>query len=429
MQVILERDIHDALKVRKPTTAKPILSENQDNIEKVLEQKSNETVGLDGNEWKVIRAYESILDEEKEKAEKIMHNLKKEQYRKLLNLQEKENNKLKNEATIKKPYGDPLEKDYAIQVNQDVKDFHEEELNKKKELLLKNKDELIVRKEQIVDQAKRREEEKRIQIEHDIENLKLANDKTAIELEKAALKKREARAALLKIELDNIENKKIRDAKKAEEAALDQKLMAEYSAKLDKEAFERENAFKKRLEGMAAFAQKYEDDGAGKALREAKIAEEKLLLKEQLAKADADLAKEVKKAEEIRLRALNSLTENDKLLKEKAARVEEQKRIDHLFAIKFKKDEEEFRTENKELKIKKKENQNKYRQVLDEQKHLKDSEVKISKNGMEAREKELNMSILKKAIDDPVILSKVLHRVRMTDGREKVRNAPKKTAL
>jgi hypothetical protein len=232
--------------------------------------------------------------------------------------------------------------------------------------------------------------------------------------------------------------------------------MAEYSAKLDKEAYERENAFKKRLEGMAAFAQKYEDDGAGiinylknnssfitflfniiiyviiiigKALREAKIAEEKLLLKEQLRKADADLAKEVKKAEEIRLRALDSLTENDKLLKEKAARIVEQKRIDHSFALQFKKDEEEFHTEKKELKIKKKENQNKYRQVLDDQKHSKDSQVKVSKYGMETREKELNMSTLKKAIDDPVILSKVLHRVRMTGGREKSRNAPKKTQL
>jgi hypothetical protein len=84
-----------------------------------------------------------------------------------------------------------------------------------------------------------------------------------------------------------------------------------------------------------------------------------------------------------------------------------------------------FKEDMLKLKQMTKEKQEQYRSVLKSQMSSRESANKVSKNGMEDREKEVNAITLKKIIDDKEVFSKVLHRVRIAEGREKrVSTAP-----
>ena len=81
------------------------------------------------------------------------------------------------------------------------------------------------------------------------------------------------------MDADNEENQKIKDAQALKDADEDQRLMKEYAAKMDKDESDRANAFAERMKKMEVFNAKFENDGAGKAIKDERIKMELLLLR------------------------------------------------------------------------------------------------------------------------------------------------------
>ena len=96
---------------------------------------------------------------------------------------------------------------------------------------------------------------------------------------------------------------------------------------------------------------------------------------------------------------------------------EQQRQEDMAFAKYYQKESEEYKQQQNENRRKLKEQQSNYRQVLSAQIDESATRHHTSKYGMEDRERELNAGTLKKISEDTQIMSKVMHRLRMTGAR------------
>lgn len=359
-----------------------------------------------GSEWSMLQEYHLLVEEEKLRKEQEMMRAKKMKFKKLLDDQLAEASKFKNADRSD-------DKIYAAMVNQDVEKYHKEEAEKRAVTFKKHRDELMGRKEQIADSNRRRLEEKEALRLAEERNLRLAQEKIKQEQDAYLAMKAKQREMLARIERENEENQRLRDIEKKRIQEEDQRLMAEYAARLDKQDFDRENAFRLRMESMRALGEKYENEGAGKAIREEQIRMEQLLLKEQQRKEEADAAKERKKADDARERAARALRENEMMKAKKREILEAERREDEQFARMFREEGEKYVREQAAVRVKEKEKQKNYRNILSAQLDVRLSQDRESKFGMEDREKQLNASTLKKVVDDPQILSKIMHRMRI----------------
>jgi hypothetical protein len=167
------------------------------------------------------------------------------------------------------------------------------------------------------------------------------------------------------------------------------------------------------MENMRLAGEKFENEGAGKAIREEQIRTEQLLLKEQQRKEEADAAKEKKKADDARERAERALRENEMMKAKKREILDREKKEDEEFARIFRVEGENYVRDQQVLKQREKEKQKNYRSILSAQLDVRISQDKETKFGMEDRERQLNASTLKKVVDDPQIYSKIMHRMRI----------------
>ena len=374
------------------------------------ENNTNITAPPAGSEWTVIQAYQTIVEEQKAKDEELKAKQKKLKFKASLDEQIKQ-------AKVIKESNNSDDKQYYEYINKDVKKWKEDEAKKREVIHHKHQKELMDRKQQIEDQNRRKFEEKEQLRLFEENNLRLAQEKIQEESDKIMNWKRQQKENLARIERENEENEKIREVERLKEAEEDRRLMEEYARKLDHEAYERENAFKKRMDGMAAFAKKFENEGAGKKIRENNLMMEQLLLKEQKKKEESDTAKELKKQNDAKLRTQRALLENEKLKQQKLRLEEQQRQEDLAFAKYYQKESEEYKQQQNENRRKLKEQQSNYRQVLSAQMDESATRHHSSKYGMEDRERELNAGTLKKISEDTQIMSKVMHRLRMTGAR------------
>ena len=417
----LEKDVSSAVSIfkKKNPKLKNISSSSnmiKTNDTKIVNDSSNDGNGVatndsvllspppPGSEWQVIQAYQVMQDEKKTKAEQELMKNKKLNFRKDLDSQMK----LRNE--VKKMNADD-DTDYAAYIYKDIEKFRSEEESKKNVIHKKHHDELAIREAQIADQNRRRAEDKARQDQFDRNNLKLAADKIEEEKQKMLMMRQQERENQHRITLENEENQRLRDIEKKKEAEEDQRLMREYAAKLDREAFERDNSFKARMEQMAKFGSKFANEGAGKKQREFEIKMEQLLLKEQQQKEERDSRAEAKKKEDARIRTLLALKENEKLKERKRKEAELQRIEDEKYANLAKKIGEDFKAEQIKLKHDEHEYHAHYRKVLNDQMEIIKNTKAVSKYGMADREKALNSETLKNIMQDPTypkIISKLV---------------------
>ncbi len=420
--MMLEKAIADAVKGKKKKLPQNNSNKNEVKSDVVTDSSNNNGVNSNadnnannvappaGSEWTVIQAYQTIVDEQKAKDEELKAKEKKLKFKASLDEQIKQ-------AKVIKESNNSDDKQYYEYINKDVKKWKEDEAKKREVIHHKHQKELMDRKQQIEEQNRRKFEEKEQLRLFEENNLRLAQEKIQEESEKIMNWKRQQKENLARIERENEENEKIREIERLKEAEEDRRLMEEYARKLDHEAFERENAFKKRMDGMAAFAKKFENEGAGKKIRENNLMMEQLLLKEQKKKEESDAAKELKKQNDAKLRTQRALLENEKLKQQKMRLEEQQRQEDLAFAKYYQKESEEYKQQQYENRRKLKEQQSNYRQVLSAQMDESATRHHTSKYGMEDRERELNAGTLKKISEDTQMMSKVMHRLRMTGAR------------
>jgi hypothetical protein len=147
-------------------------------------------------------------------------------------------------------------------------------------------------------------------------------------------------------------------------------------------------------------------------MREERLREEQLLLKEQKRKEEQDAQKERQKEQERLLRTREAMEENQRQLESKRKAVEEERTAGLMLREKFKNDVDAFKRavvdERKEDKAKRMQ----YRESLQRQ---AEELAKVDRNlsGITEKEKELNKGILHKVGEDPHMMSRVLHRVRL----------------
>jgi len=155
---------------------------------------------------------------------------------------------------------------FGESIKKDIEKYHDEEKIKLATMKKKYHDELELQKQQILDHQMRLEAERDALRQVEQKNLRIAEEilaKENRELTQAKKREQEMRARVLR---ENEENNRLHELQKLREAEEDRRLMEEYSAKLDRELAQREGAFQKKLQDMAAHGTKFETEGAGKVL-------------------------------------------------------------------------------------------------------------------------------------------------------------------
>lgn len=336
-----------------------------------------------GSEWKVIAAYQELLGEAKTEEEKRIARQKKIDFK----------------AALDKHIADS--KDFQ------AKNVLSEEKSKRERLHAKGQEQLRIQKQQIIDAKIRHERDMAELRKVEVQMLAKAADDIQAETDKQARIRRYAKEQQAIVDKDNEANEKIRELQAIKDAEEDQRLMAEYAAKIDRDDYARANAHAERMKKMEAFNLKFENDGAGKALKEERIRVEQLLLKEQAEAEAAAIAKEQKKAHDKKMRLQNMLHENEKLVDAKLAAKERQRKLDEEFAHKAMADVARFHEENASLKEKNHVKHLQYKEVLDYQKANKPAQADPTSAAFIGRESLVNRSLYEKAAHDPKVLQKL----------------------
>ena len=209
-----------------------------------------------GSEWLTIMTYNSYLAEERERLEREKIRNNKIQFKRDLD---------EHISKAKVAQGNIRMDDakYAELIKKDIERYHEEE--RLKTLIIKKKyhDELEQPRHRAPCYPRLDAEREVLRLEEE-KNLRIAQEMLAKENETLQqLKKREAemRAIVMR---ENDENNRIHELQRQRIAEEDRRLMQEYAAKLDRELADRDNAFQKKMQDMAAHGSKFENEGAGK---------------------------------------------------------------------------------------------------------------------------------------------------------------------
>jgi len=299
----------------------------------------------------------------------------------------------------------------------DIEKYNMEEKIKFDKIRKKNADESALRQLQVAEKARKLAQEKeemlladKLRIER---NLQLQKE----EQEKIARIRKEKLDAQAIIQAENAENERQKQIQKLKDAEEDQMLMKAYADKLDREAEDRENAFKNRMLKDTKRGEKFENEGAGKAIREEQIRTERLLLKEQQLKAERDHSAAMKKLEDQRKRTQMQLMYNETMIEKKKAELEKQRLQDIAFKEQALRDAEAFRQAENEKFLANKRKQGIYRDMLSQQ-VSESNKVKVQTKGMDPIEKQINYSTLKEISDEPLVLSRVMHRMRLSKNAQ-----------
>lgn len=354
-----------------------------------------------GSEWQVIAAYDKLMAEDEAKRAKEKQIRAKLEFRRTLD----EHVQLAQE--LKK--GDSRDEiDYTLHVNQDVQKFRVEEERKQAEIQQRNLDLLRIRKEQCEEQQRRKHEEQARAQVFASNLVKTAHDKLAVEKEIQEEARRKVREMRMKIEEDNVHNKKILLDARAKEREEDQRLMAEYAAKLDKEAYERDHAFQTRMAHIDKSALQFALEGAGKVAQDEQRQREAMLMKELLLAEERETAEAMHKEREKKLRLQKMLQGNQQLIQTREQEKREEMQLRIRLARQYKEEEERVRLEEKEAQKKRLLEQQRYNDRLRQQIEDRDA-AKIQRDEMVGCERALNKAKLAQALAKEEVVQEVLY--------------------
>jgi hypothetical protein len=380
-------------------------------------EEANPKVVPVGVEWQIIDHYHRALTEDKLKREKEIIKVKKSSFKEALDLQIKAAKELKEKQEVEARKFNEI-------VERDLKLHQEQELQKRMAIRQKHEDELAIRKKQIEEQISRREQEKLLLRKAEEDALLLATKKLQMEREAFQEAKSKEMSIRHQIELTNEANKEKKKFCRLKEAEEDTKLMEMYAARLDKEAVDRETAFKRRMDGMDSVINRFATDGAGKIAQEERLKMDQYLVQELLKKEAQDNANDLKKEEERKKRLEITMRENEKLLDWRRRIEELERKESEELAKKFKEDSNNYLQGQQENRRMKKAMQNQYRQLLTSQMNEKEhshhghGRTAAGDAAMEARERAMNMDVLKKAVEEvPQILKKIQRPKTAVDRR------------
>jgi len=357
-----------------------------------------------GAEWQIINAYQMLMSEQKDREEKEHLRLKKLTFKKSLDDHIKEKHTYVEDKA-----------EYATRILSDIERYNLEEKMKFDRIRKKNSDESQLRQLQVLEKQRKIAEEKAQALMADkMRNeatLKLMQD----EQDRLSRLRKEKVEAQAKIQAENAENERLKELKKLKDAEEDQAMMKLYAEKLDREAVDRENAFKNRMMKDSKRGEKYES-GTSKLLREEQLRSEQLLLKEQQLKEERELANQLKKETDQKKRTQLQLMYNERMIERKRQETEQSRLEDVAFKERAVREAAAFRKAEEDKYTDTKKKQEQYRETLSRQVAEHDQTEK--RKAMDPIEKQINMPILKEVLEDKEMLSRVMHRMRLSKSAQ-----------
>jgi len=240
----------------------------------------------------------------------------------------------------------------------------------------------------------------------DIEQCKkeLQKEKDDAHIVKIAERKR-----LEKIKIANLEREKLLEARARKDAEEETRLAAEYIAKVDREQAARDKALEDRMSRYEEIGQQWADSGAGKRQREAELTLERKILREAAAKDAADLAREHRDLENLRLNKKMMMETNLAMAEDKRRREKAQHDHDSIYATRFRREGEAFGAEEAARKAEDRGKARRHCELLklqiDEQKLLK------KRVDMSETEMSLNRAQMDLILKDPITGAKIMKKL------------------
>ena len=289
--------------------------------------------------------------------------------------------------------------------------YKEEESTKSIELRNKHLIELKHYQDEIEATKLSKKFNKELEIKNELLSIQKSNDSLQKEQNKLLELKLKEKLRQELIMNENLNNLKNRQTTKELEAKEDFRLMQEYSQKLDKDQFDRENAFKNRTRKLDNYAMKYNNEGgAGKKHLDNELLYEKQLLNEISNKEKLDVANDIKKQNLKKQREIDTMETNRILLEKKNHEKLENNIEKQIYSEKYSIDLNNYQNSILNSKLLKKQKQQQYCNILNEHINLKKT-ITMKEEGMLDKEKEINKSEINKILQDRNIYQKVLTKI------------------
>ena len=204
------------------------------------------------------------------------------------------------------------------------------------------------------------------------------------------------------------------EKKKAEAVAWEMKLAADYIANEEAKDAAREKALVDRMSRYEEIGQQWADSGAGKKQREAELALERKILREAQAKDQADIDRETRDKDNLRLNKKMMMETNQKMATDKARRDKAQEAKDSIYANRFRREGEAFGAEEDARKqrdrMKAKAHCELLKLQMEEQKTLQ------KRVDMSETEMSLNRAQMDLILKDPITGAKIMKK--LTEKKE-----------
>eukprot|EP00607_Mallomonas_marina_P002010 CAMPEP_0182430724 /NCGR_PEP_ID=MMETSP1167-20130531/42817_1 /TAXON_ID=2988 /ORGANISM="Mallomonas Sp, Strain CCMP3275" /LENGTH=573 /DNA_ID=CAMNT_0024616139 /DNA_START=139 /DNA_END=1860 /DNA_ORIENTATION=- len=399
-----EKKTNNALKdIKSSNSNEPETNSQEENKKDPIPQPSA-TVPIEGHEWELIAAYEKISVEERLKNEEQERKMKQSLLKRTLERQIEEAREMKKREK-------EIELREAAEKNKrDKEALEREEVKKQLEITKRHEEEKLIRDQQVQELKRRREAE--IQSFKDAERAEVEKIEAIKkkEFELAILKKQEINKKRAEIVKANDELRKMKSIQKKEAIQEENRLMAEYNMKIEKEASEREEAFQKRCRALDEYRVRYMRTDGRNSEENIRKQDEKIVRAAEK-KAQADHLYEMQQRDEKKRKEMIMFYENQEILRKKAEERKAKKATDSEYVAKMRSDTENYRKALEDRKLQDIEKQKKYREALLEQMHTPVKDPTNPKS-FDDRECAVNGSLLKKITSDANLFSKVQDEVQ-----------------
>jgi hypothetical protein len=360
-----------------------------------------------GREWEALNMFQAYQAGIKDMRDKEAHKKKQQELKAALDAQVREQNlRFQNEKSE--------DRDYLKFISNDLKKFNDENQAKLERENTKHARERSFWEAQINDDNARHQREKEKMIREEQRDLRRMQKKVSEEQRLIQEKKDKEAQIHRAIMNENAKNKLLHQERMAQERAEDNRVMEEYANRLDAEEKRRQDAFAKRMSDLEKIVQMADDGPVGKGRRDQERREEELLLKQQLAKDEADARRERNDLQAKLERNRVMAAHNKQLLEEQEKLKREAKEKDKGYSEHYKRVGREYQAEVSRSKQAEVEKCLRQRKVLQDQ---IDSKRRLEED-MNMVERSINHDTINDIRKDVTFQGRLQHRVRMARGQQ-----------
>ncbi|KAJ1457588.1 hypothetical protein M885DRAFT_515195 [Pelagophyceae sp. CCMP2097] len=352
------------------------------------------------SEWKILDAFQVVESAEASRQALADGKRKQRDFRRVLDAQ--------LALKAQQAGGDRLQRDddeFAATQARLLVDWRDEMGRTKRVVHDRYLEEKRVRDVQIEFTRSQRSQEARLRGDAERRDLEACQDAIEADKRKALAAKVEARRRLVEIQRETAKGQAAAADRRAAEGADDQRLMREYSLKLEREEEQRAGAFQQRMARLEQFSNKSATEGAGKALADFTKRQEALIMREAKIKEQADLDREVRDKAALRNGQRLMADDNRRLVAARAVQAASDQAAEDAYAKRYVRESHEFLRDEALKHASNRQKMVKHQAFLTAQ--IASTKQLNAVQDMDAREKQMNRALLARATADEATLAKL----------------------